>query len=100
VPEETIILLPGAAASTADEARALAEFLDAHPGGSVAVVTSAYHTRRARLIFGRALGERAGAVRFVGAPSDGFGATDWWRTEQGLSTYGTEYVKLGFHLLP
>ena len=36
-----------------------AHFLDEHPGAQVAVVTSDFHTRRTRLLFTRACGDRA-----------------------------------------
>jgi uncharacterized SAM-binding protein YcdF (DUF218 family) len=94
VPEGRIVLLDGECASTRDEAAALARFLDAHPGATVNVVTNAYHTRRARATFRAALGERAGAVRFVAAPTDGFDAGSWWRHEAGVTAYADEYAKL------
>jgi uncharacterized SAM-binding protein YcdF (DUF218 family) len=65
----------------------------------VAVVTTGYHTRRARRTFRQVLGADAARVRFVAAPTDGFDETNWWRSEQGVRCYLTEYVKLGLHLL-
>jgi uncharacterized SAM-binding protein YcdF (DUF218 family) len=94
VAEDKITLLPGACFSTADEAAVLARYLDAHPDIKVAVVTSDYHTRRVRLIFGRALGERMAQVRILGVPTDNFGPDDWWTTERGFVTYSTESIKL------
>lgn len=94
VPEDAIILLDGACASTRDEAAALARFLDGQPGMTVAVVTTDYHTRRARAIFRKVLGERAAGLHFVAAPSDGYDAGNWWRFEDGFVAYSNEYVKL------
>jgi uncharacterized SAM-binding protein YcdF (DUF218 family) len=99
VPAAAIVQLPGAVASTANEARALAEFLDANPEHTVAVVTNTFHTRRARWIFQRTLGQRAGQVHFVAAPTDGFDENTWWQSEDGFHCYAQEYVKLGFHWL-
>jgi uncharacterized SAM-binding protein YcdF (DUF218 family) len=92
-----VVTLPGEAASTRDEARALACFLDGDPGATVAVVTNGFHTRRARLLFRRELGERLSRVHFVAAPTDGFNTDDWWRHEEGLGCYLTEYVKLVYY---
>jgi uncharacterized SAM-binding protein YcdF (DUF218 family) len=100
VPGEAIVLLDGECASTGDEAEALARFLDSHPDGSVAVVTNPYHTRRARGAFRRVLGDRASGVHFVAAPGEGFGAGDWWHSEDGFKTYAREFAKLAYYQLP
>jgi uncharacterized SAM-binding protein YcdF (DUF218 family) len=99
VPAEAILLLGEECDSTADEARALGAFLAAEPPARVAVVTNGYHTRRARSIFRRALGESAAALVFVAAATDGFDETNWWRFESGVRTYANEYVKLAVQLV-
>jgi uncharacterized SAM-binding protein YcdF (DUF218 family) len=97
---EAIRVLPGPPCqSTFDEARALAEFLAAEPHSTVTAVTSAYHTRRVRMIFRKVLGEQAARVHFLGAPSDGFNENNWWRFEGGLLAYVNEYLKLAFYLV-
>lgn len=97
VPEERIVFLEHVCTSTHDEAQALATFLTCHPDNTVAVVTSNYHTRRARQTFQKVLGERAGQVSFVAVPTDGFDATDWWKHEMGFVAYSNEIVKLVFY---
>jgi uncharacterized SAM-binding protein YcdF (DUF218 family) len=94
VAAEAIVELPGKVASTRDEARALGRFLDRHPGHSVAVVTSDYHTRRTRSIFRAQLGDCAGRVHFVAAPTERFTAANWWHYEQGWKMYIGEYIKM------
>jgi uncharacterized SAM-binding protein YcdF (DUF218 family) len=94
VAAEAVVELPGQVASTRDEARALGRYLERHPGQSVAVVTSDYHTRRARLIFTAQLGECARRVHFVAAPTERFTAASWWHYEQGWKMYAGEYLKL------
>ncbi len=91
VPAEAIVLLPGDVNSTADEARSLKRYLDEHPGRRVAVVTNDYHTRRARHIFHTELGAE---LPFFAAPTDGYDAGDWWRSEEGCSLYLNEYLKM------
>jgi uncharacterized SAM-binding protein YcdF (DUF218 family) len=73
VPAEKVIILPGEINSTADEALALARFLDDHPNRTVAIVTNDFHTRR--------------------APTDDFSADNWWHSEAGFMTYLGETVK-------
>ena len=94
VPDSQITVLPGKIASTFDEAHVLAQFVDQHPGCSVAIVTNAFHTRRARWIFRRVLGGRQCQIHLVAAPRDGIRADSWWHTEAGLTAYLSEYVKL------
>ena len=72
VPADAIARIPGNVASTRDEAEAAKRFLDSHPTGDCTVVTSFYHTRRARWIFGQLLGDTAGRVHFFSAPTEGF----------------------------
>jgi uncharacterized SAM-binding protein YcdF (DUF218 family) len=99
VPPGTLRTLPRECASTFDEARALADFLQTEPDGSVAVVTSRYHTRRTCLIFRKIVGKGSNRLRFVGAPVDGFDETNWWHFESGITTYLDEYLKLAFYLM-
>jgi uncharacterized SAM-binding protein YcdF (DUF218 family) len=96
VPDEAIVKLPGEVASTSDEARALCRFLDAEPDVTVAVVTNGYHTRRARMLFRHELGDRMARVVFFAAPA-GWDADNWWRSEEGFTSYLTEYVKLLYY---
>jgi uncharacterized SAM-binding protein YcdF (DUF218 family) len=94
VPSDGVVLLDSTVDSTESEARCLAEFLNDHPAARVAVVTSDFHTRRTRLLISRACGNRAGNVRVIGAPTDGFSASNWWQFESGFILYLNEYLKL------
>jgi uncharacterized SAM-binding protein YcdF (DUF218 family) len=98
VAEQAIRVLPGEIASTADEARVLAEFLKENPGSRVAVVTNGFHTARARWIFRRAAGG-GGELHFVGVPRDGVDERGWWRTPGGWIVYGSEYAKFLYYRL-
>jgi uncharacterized SAM-binding protein YcdF (DUF218 family) len=98
VQDDSIVVLPGDVASTLDEARVLEKYLDNQPEASITIVTSNYHTRRARSIFRRILGEKAARLHFVGAPSDGYDESNWWQSEAGFADYVQEYCKLVFWL--
>ncbi|HYW80514.1 MAG TPA: YdcF family protein, partial [Thermoguttaceae bacterium] len=92
-----ILVLGHEIAHTHGEAEALATFLNTSPEARVTVVTSNYHTRRARWVFTRVLGERASRVSFVSAPAYDFGAENWWLTAKGVQTVVGEYLKLVFY---
>jgi uncharacterized SAM-binding protein YcdF (DUF218 family) len=97
VPDEAIVLLPDVVDSTADEAAALRHYLEDKPERTVAVVTTCYHTRRVRWIFRKQLGARAEQLHFVAGPTDGYDASNWWRSEEGCQRYVNEYLKLAFY---
>lgn len=78
--------------STQGEARALARYLRKHPLRSVLVVTSDYHTRRARWTLRRELTDQRVELRMAGAPAS-FSARHWWRSEEGLMLTLEEYLK-------
>ncbi len=99
IPERDITILPGAAASTFDEATALAAFLAERPHTRVLVVTSDYHSRRSRWILARTLADRAEQVVWVSAPTDEFRMDCWWQDEEGFVTILSEYLKLAFYVV-
>ncbi len=98
VPADAVVLLPGDVHNTYDEACALARFLEGRPRCSVTVLTSTYHTRRARWIFRRVVG--AGhALHVAGVPPDGYTAANWWQHEDGFLAFGGEYCKFIYYWL-
>jgi uncharacterized SAM-binding protein YcdF (DUF218 family) len=94
ITADAILLLPTQVDSTEAESRVAAEYLRAHPHERLAIVTSDFHTRRARIMFSRACGPDAANLVFIGAPTDGYSACDWWHNERGMVAYLTEYLKL------
>lgn len=98
VAPERIVDLPGEVTSTYDEACVLERFLRDFPHAKVSVVTNPFHTRRARIIFGRVLKDRMQRVSFVAAPCDGFDESNWWQVEEGARTYVMETLKLFYTL--
>ncbi len=95
VAPDAIIILPGVVAGTDDEAKALAEELNARPLAAVVVVTSAYHSRRALRTFEKILGENPASIGIVTAPP-GIQTPDplyWWTMPRGWQMVAGEYVK-------
>ncbi len=98
---EAIVQLPGEMTGTDSEARALSEFVGEQPLGSVLIVTSPYHTRRAYNAFTNVL---AGRDIHVGIVSPPLGPRSpeprfWWLSGAGWQNVAGEYVKiLGYWL--
>ena len=99
VADEDVVLLPGNCGNTFDEATALADFLRDDPQAEVIVVTHNFHTRRARWVFRRVLGDRADRVTFVSAPVYELSPKNWWRSDRGVQLVVGEYFKLLFYYL-
>lgn len=100
VPEEQIILLdtPGGVTSTWDETVVLREYIQAESLERVVIVTTAFHTRRARWIFSRQLDGLGVQLGMSPAEDRQFNERNWWLVEAGLITYVNEYIKFVFYL--
>ena len=104
VPQDCVVVLPSAAATTFDEAKAVADYL-ADPATAPAakklkkllIVTEGPHTRRARWIFRRVLAGRPVEIEMISAPADGFEYQNWWRSEAGFLFVVSEYFKLFYY---
>jgi uncharacterized SAM-binding protein YcdF (DUF218 family) len=93
VPEAAIALLGRDVASTAQEARLAAERLAGVPG-TLIVVTSPYHIRRARMIFREALPGRP--LRFVGNRYESL-PDAWWRDPVSARNVVLELAKTAYY---
>lgn len=100
VPESAVEILPGEIGSTREEAARVGEYLGRHPDvRRITVVTTAFHTRRARRVFRRVLGGRGVDVRSAAATDPAFDETNWYLTEDGLILYLNESVKTVYYWL-
>ena len=77
VPKEKILRLPQDASSTIEEAIMLGRAAEQHGWKSIVLVTSNYHTRRARYIFQKKFPPSI-AVSVASAPDGDFDPTRWW----------------------
>src|SRR3989442_1788176 len=98
VPARAIVRLRRRARSTESEARTVARYVCSHRLRRVVIVTSRPHTRRARLIYRRALGD---AVAVAVRPSryDVFSTTRWWHVRRDAKMVLYEYERLLHHWL-
>jgi uncharacterized SAM-binding protein YcdF (DUF218 family) len=96
IPIDRVLLVPSESRTTFDDALALSHFLRGR-GGDVTIVTSGFHTRRARFVFRRVLGPQAEQLHFFSAEYPAFSSNQWWQQREGLRLILTEYLKLAFY---
>jgi uncharacterized SAM-binding protein YcdF (DUF218 family) len=97
IPADSVLILPGDAASTQMEAESVRDFLQTQSGiNALLLVTSSSHTRRAYNIFKAALKPMENAPELYCSPSSytGFNAEKWWRSKEDIQFVVTEYLKL------
>jgi uncharacterized SAM-binding protein YcdF (DUF218 family) len=95
LPAERFVPIRHSATSTRDEARVLLTELARRQVHRVNVVTSNFHTRRARRIFLDVERERGGGpeIHMVATPDPLFDPEDWWQTREGCKTAFLEWTK-------
>jgi uncharacterized SAM-binding protein YcdF (DUF218 family) len=99
VPADAIEIIEPPVAGTIDEARAFAETSKTENLKSVLLVTSAYHTRRARWTFARVLAENNVEIGIESAPA-GIQTpmpVYWWLSAPGWNLVAGEYVKSAYY---
>jgi uncharacterized SAM-binding protein YcdF (DUF218 family) len=89
VPATSVVKLAHRAQNTRDEAVEAARLIQARRWKRVLVVTSNYHARRARFIYGRVLPSSV-TLRVSGARDSEFDPSNWWQTRQGQKIFMTE----------
>jgi uncharacterized SAM-binding protein YcdF (DUF218 family) len=99
VPPEKIEMLQPVVLSTYDEALNLKQCLYNHPYKKIIIVTSSFHTRRARWIFDKVLEGSDVEIKMHPVDEFDYNESNWWRTESGLISCFNEYVKFGYYLV-
>jgi uncharacterized SAM-binding protein YcdF (DUF218 family) len=89
VPAAAIVKLTHRAGNTREEAVEAARLVQTRGWKRVLVVTSNYHARRARFIFGRVLPSNV-SLRVSGARDSEFDPSRWWETRQGQKLFLSE----------
>jgi uncharacterized SAM-binding protein YcdF (DUF218 family) len=93
VPKDDMLIVTHRMRNTYDEAKVLLPVLEERGLRSVIVVTSNYHTRRARMLFREAIGDRV-QVRVYPVHSEWFAPDAWWQSREGLKTFLLESTKI------
>jgi len=89
VPAASIVALSHRAENTREEAEEVARLIRTRGWKHVIVVTSNYHARRARFIYGRVLPANV-TVRVSAARDSEFDPSNWWQTRQGQKLFFNE----------
>ena len=98
VPIAGIKIIPGAVTSTFDEARAVLQYARVNGLGSLLVVTSGYHTRRARWTYGRVFQNAPIAIYMCGSPPrHEVRPGQWWLSLGGWREVGGEYLRWAWY---
>jgi uncharacterized SAM-binding protein YcdF (DUF218 family) len=89
VPADAVIKFPSLAGNTREEAVLLRRLVDKQRWQRVLVVTSSYHTRRARHIYLRVFRDSAD-VRVIAASDGGYNPDKWWNSRSGVKFFFME----------
>jgi uncharacterized SAM-binding protein YcdF (DUF218 family) len=91
VPVGTIVRFPHRAENTREEAAALSHLFAEHGWRRILLVTSSYHTRRARYICERIFPPGT-ELRVVPASDSAYNPDSWWESRSGLKIFFQEAV--------
>ena len=97
IPRDNIVVLPGNARSTMDEAYAVGKYLAGNSeADTLILVSSPAHMRRAHMIFKRTLKTMNKPVVIGCKPSNysSFNGVKWWRRKEDIQTVLAEYIKI------
>jgi uncharacterized SAM-binding protein YcdF (DUF218 family) len=89
VPKENILPFPQDADNTREEAESLRKLSQSKSWKSVIVVTSNYHTRRAKYIFKKVFPETV-AIRIAGARDGDFDPAHWYEHRKSIKRFTHE----------
>ena len=100
VPIERIKIVPGIVTSTYDEAKAIHRYARETSLGSILIVTSGYHTRRARWTYHDVFGQSPIDVYMCGSPPRPENRPGrWWWSLGGWQEVGGEYLRWIWYVL-
>jgi uncharacterized SAM-binding protein YcdF (DUF218 family) len=91
VPAATIVKFSHRAANTGEEAEALKDLVANRGWRRILVVTSNYHARRTRFIFGRVFPPGV-TVRVSAARDSEFDPSHWWESRLGVKLFFSEVL--------
>ncbi len=97
VPADSIIMLPGDARSTLDEAVAVRDYIKGNPDiDTLLLVSSPAHMRRAYMIFRQILRNSEKPVYVGTSPSSysSFNPDKWWKRKEDVQSVVSEMVKI------
>lgn len=96
---DSVLLYEKLSTSTAEQARFLRPMLEQRAVRRAIVVTSNFHTRRTRYLFGRVFRGSSVEVRVYPVHGDVFSPERWWTRDWDTEEVVLEYIKLGLAFL-
>jgi uncharacterized SAM-binding protein YcdF (DUF218 family) len=100
VPAHAIEILPGEiVTSTHDEALRVRDYVRTHSVRRIIVVTTAFHTARARWTFQRVLRGYDVCVQMAASQDPRFSESDWYTKDDGIRQYLWETLKTFYYRL-
>lgn len=85
--------------STFEEAQAILDFCQKNEINEILIITSKFHTRRAKRVFHKQFKNQGIKLYFSGAKSMIYDEMEWWKNEYGLIALNNEYVKLFYYFV-
>lgn len=89
--------MPGGVTSTLDEAKLLKAYANQNGIHKVIVVTSDFHSRRAKWIIRKVVNSSGTKIIMRPTPNPKYGENNWWHKEDGVIGCQNEYIKLLFY---
>lgn len=99
VPDEALVRLPAPVTSTAEEARVYREYAEKNGLKSLVVVTTAFHTRRARWIFEKTFAGSGIRLSYAAAYDGHVNERNWYTLDEGMVVYFSETIKTLYYYL-
>jgi uncharacterized SAM-binding protein YcdF (DUF218 family) len=99
VPRSAIVVLPEVVTSTREEASAVLKYASAHGVRRITIVTTEFHTARARWIFRKFLRGQGIEIHMAASQNAAYNADDWYKTDEGLLAYMNEAFKTIYYRL-
>jgi uncharacterized SAM-binding protein YcdF (DUF218 family) len=97
VPESAVIRSDQPVESTFEEAERVAALMKDKKYRSLILVTSPTHSRRAWMIFRKAIPDKDFRITVMPTPYSKFRAEDWWKTRRYVRDVIMEYQKLVYY---
>jgi len=99
IPSERILIAPGQASTTDEEAILLRNFIATTGLHSLIIVTSPYHTLRAHLILHEAFRDSGVTFTVYPIPNENYRADVWWQNPFDRKQTLLEYTKILAHII-
>jgi uncharacterized SAM-binding protein YcdF (DUF218 family) len=99
VPDEDLVRIRARVTSTEEEARLYRDYAEKNGLKSLVVVTTAFHTRRARWIFERVFAGSGISLSFAAAFEPHINERNWFKSDEGLVVYFSETLKTIYYYL-